>query len=73
MQDLDGMGTYFEVDLVLVVVCYDIDCFSPADILDFQVPVHNLGVDEGLVKIEDKCNFIFGYFGQFKNFVGLGR
>lgn len=30
-------------------------------------------MDEGLVKIEDKCDFIFGYLWEFKNFMGLGR
>ena len=67
------MGTDFEVDLVLIIICYDIDCFSPTDVLDFQVPVENLSVNEGLVKIEDKCDFIFGYLWEFKNFMGLGR
>ena len=53
------MGTDFEVDLILVFICDDIDCFSPAYVLGFEVPVEDLGVDEGLVKIKDKCDFIF--------------
>jgi len=73
VQNLNDMGSYFQVDSVISIFITNVNSLSPSHILFGCIPVHHLSVDQSFIQIEDDSYSTFMVGCQFDVFVGLFR